>query len=236
MRTRWEDENGEHNVVAPVSLIVTAFAPVTDVTKAPDAAVAADRRAELPAVVRPGAGQESSGRVLPGPGLRTHGRCNAGSRRPKLLKGLFAAVQELNSRDMLLAYHDRSDGGLLAAVAEMIFASRLGVTLTLSGSRVELLKTLFSEEIGAVVQVTKSKLPQVQMVLDRNGIKAEAIGLVDDGGKLVVRSDSKTVLSLDRATMQREWSEMSYRIQALRDNPATAKEEFDRLSTTRTRA
>ena len=92
---------------------------------------------------------------------------------------------------MLLAYHDRSDGGLLATVAEMIFASRMGVTLTLSGSRVQLLKTLFSEEIGAVVQVAKSKLPQVQMVLDRNGIKAEAIGRVNDSGKLVVRSDEE---------------------------------------------
>ncbi len=146
-----------------------------------------------------------------------------------MLKGLFAAVQELNARDMLLAYHDRSDGGLLAAVAEMIFASRLGASLTLSGSRVEMLKQLFSEEIGAVVQVTKSKLPQVQMVLDRNGVKAEAIGLVKDDGKLVVRSDNKNVLEIDRATMQREWAEMSYRIQALRDNPTTAKEEFNCL-------
>ena len=68
---------------------------------------------------------------------------------------------------MLLAYHDRSDGGLLATVAEMVFASRLGVTLTLDGSRIELLKRLFSEEPGAVVQVAKSKLPQVQMVLDK---------------------------------------------------------------------
>jgi phosphoribosylformylglycinamidine synthase len=116
---------------------------------------------------------------------------------------------------------------LLATVAEMIFASRRGVSLTLSGSRVELLKQLFSEEVGAVVQVTKSKLPQVQMVLDRNGIKAEAIGRVDDSGKLVVRSDGKNVLDIDRATMQREWSEMSYRIQALRDSPTTAKEEFE---------
>jgi phosphoribosylformylglycinamidine synthase len=129
----------------------------------------------------------------------------------------------------LLAYHDRSDGGLLATVAEMVFASRLGVTLTLDGSRVELLQRLFSEEPGAVVQVAKSKLPQVQMVLDRNNLKAEAIGLVDNSGKLVVRGDGKTVLSLDRVTMQREWSEMSYRIQALRDNPTTAKEEFDRI-------
>jgi phosphoribosylformylglycinamidine synthase len=78
-------------------------------------------------------------------------------------------------------------------------------------------------------QVAKSKLPQVQMVLDRNNLKAEAIGLVDNSGKLVVRGDGKTVLSLDRVTMQREWSEMSYRIQALRDNPTTAKEEFDRI-------
>jgi phosphoribosylformylglycinamidine synthase len=148
---------------------------------------------------------------------------------PQLLKGLFAAVQELNSRDMLLAYHDRSDGGLLAAVAEMVFASRLGATLTLEGSRVELLRKLFSEELGAVVQVAKSKLQQVQMVLDRNGLNAEAIGLVDDSSKLVVRGDSKTVLELDRVAMQREWSMMSYRIQALRDNPKTAKEEFDRI-------
>ena len=80
---------------------------------------------------------------------------------------------------MLLAYHDRSDGGLLATVAEMMFASRLGVSLQLSGSRKQLLSQLFSEEAGAVVQVAKSKLTQVQMVLDRTGAKATAIGRVE---------------------------------------------------------
>ncbi|MCO4812156.1 MAG: phosphoribosylformylglycinamidine synthase [Gammaproteobacteria bacterium] len=230
MRTRWEDESGEHNVVAPVSLIITAFAPVTDVTKHLTPQLQQTDEPSYLLLFDLGRGKNRlGGSCLAQAYARTGGNV-PDLDDPKLLKGLFSAVQELNSRDMLLAYHDRSDGGLLAAVAEMIFASRLGVTLTLNGSRVELLKTLFSEEIGAVVQVTKSKLPQVQMVLDRNGIKAEAIGLVDDGGKLVVRSDSRTVLSLDRVTMQREWSGMSYRIQALRDNPATAKEEFSRLS------
>ena len=230
MQTRWEGESGEHNVVAPVSLIITAFAPVTDVTKHLTPQLQQTDEPSYLLLFDLGRGKNRlGGSCLAQAYTRTGGNA-PDLDDPKLLKGLFSAVQELNSRDMLLAYHDRSDGGLLAAVAEMIFASRLGVTLTLSGSRVELLKTLFSEEIGAVVQVTKSKLPQVQMVLDRNGIKAEAIGLVDDGGKLVVRSDSRTVLSLDRATMQREWSGMSYRIQALRDNPATAKEEFSRLS------
>ena len=135
----------------------------------------------------------------------------------------FQAVQELNERDMLLAYHDRSDGGLLACVAEMMFASRLGATLLLSGTERGLLEQLFSEEIGAVVQVAKSKLTQVQMLLDRHGIDARAVGRVDEHPVLTVRADDEAVLKLNRRTMQREWSEMSYRIQALRDNPATAK-------------
>jgi phosphoribosylformylglycinamidine synthase len=229
MRTRWEDENGEHNVVAPVSLIVSAFAPVTDVTRHLTPQL---RRTEEPSYLL--LFDLGQGKNRLGTSCLAQAYARTGGATPDLddasqLKGLFAAVQELNDRDMLLAYHDRSDGGLLAVVAEMIFASRLGVTLTLSGSRVDLLKQLFSEEIGAVVQIPKSKLPQAQMVLDRSGVRAEAIGRVDGSGKLVVRSDNENVLEIDRATMQREWSEMSYRIQALRDNPATAKEEFDRI-------
>jgi phosphoribosylformylglycinamidine synthase len=130
---------------------------------------------------------------------------------------------------MLLAYHDRSDGGLFATVAEMIFASRIGVSLSLSGSRVDIIRQLFSEELGAVVQVEKNKLTQVQMVLDRFGVVATAIGKVGGSAKLTVHNDKEVVLELDRATMQREWSELSYRIQALRDNPTTAKQEFDRI-------
>ena len=227
MRTRWEDDNGEHNVVAPVSLIVSAFAPVTDVTKHLTPQLQRPDETSYLLLFDLGQGKNRLGTSCLAQAYTRTGGATPDLDNAEMLKGLFAAVQELNARDMLLAYHDRSDGGLLAVVAEMIFASRLGVSLTLSGSRVDLLKQLFSEEIGAVVQVAKSKLPQVQMVLDRNGIQAEAIGLVDGSGKLVVRSDNKKVLEIDRATIQREWAEMSYRIQALRDNPKTAQEEFD---------
>jgi phosphoribosylformylglycinamidine synthase len=229
MRTRWSDDNGEHNVVAPVSLIVSAFAPVSDVTGHLTPQLRKADEASYLLLVDLGEGRNRLGGSCLAQAYGLAGGQAPDVDNPQLLKGLFAAVQELGSRDMLLAYHDRSDGGLLATVAEMIFAGRQGVTLTLSGSRIELLKRLFSEEIGAVMQVAKSKLPQVQMVLDRNGIKAEAVGLVTDTAKLIVRSDEQTVLEMDRATMQREWSEVSYRIQALRDNPATAKEEFDRV-------
>jgi phosphoribosylformylglycinamidine synthase len=230
MRTRWDDEAGEHNVVAPVSLIVSAFAPVTDVTKHLTPQLRKTEETSYLLLFDLGGGKNRLGTSCLAQAYARTGGATPDLDDPQQLIGMFAAIQELNSRDMLLAYHDRSDGGLFATVAEMIFASRLGVKLTLGGSRVELLQCLFSEEIGAVVQVAKSKLPQVQIVLDRNGVKAEAIGLVDDSGQLEVRdNDGGAVLKLDRATMQREWSEMSYRIQALRDNPTTAKEEFDRL-------
>ncbi|MCH9693132.1 MAG: phosphoribosylformylglycinamidine synthase [Gammaproteobacteria bacterium] len=229
MRTRWQESGQEMQVVAPVSLIVTAFAPVSDVTQhlTPELQDTEDTSYLLHLDLGNGANR-MGGSCLLQAYRRTGGR-TPDLDDPQRLVGFFAAIQEMNSRGMLLAYHDRSDGGLLATVAEMIFASRLGVTLSLEGSNVDLLRQLFNEELGAVVQVEKKKLAQVQMVLDRHGISAEAVGRVEKQASLVVRNGDETVLSLERAAMQREWSEMSYRIQALRDNPTTAKQEFDRI-------
>jgi phosphoribosylformylglycinamidine synthase len=229
MRTRWEDDTGEHQVVAPVSLIVSAFAPVSDITRHLTPQLCHSEEPSYLLLFDLGSGRNRLGGSCLAQAYQRTGGETPDLDDPQALKGFFAAIQELSSRDMLLAYHDRSDGGLFACVAEMIFASRLGISLTLSGPRVELLRQLFSEELGAVVQVAKSKLTQVQMVIDRNGIAATAVGRIEPEPKLTVRSDGQVVLELERVTMQREWSEMSYRIQALRDNPATAREEFDRI-------
>lgn len=229
MRTRWQDDTVTYQVVAPVSLIVSAFAPVSDVTRhlTPQLKTTDERSYLLLFDLGRGANRLGGSCLLQS--YQRTGGSTPDLDDAQLLSGFFAAIQELNSRDMLLAYHDRSDGGLLACVAEMMFAGRLGASLTLSGSRVDLLGQLFSEELGAVVQVAKSKLVQVQMVLDRCGVAATAIGRVERDCRLTVRSDDNVVLAFDRVTMQREWSELSYRMQALRDNPATAKEEFDRI-------
>ena len=229
MRARWEDEDGEHQVVAPVSLIVSAFAPVSDVTRHLTPQLRASEEPTYLLLFDLGGGRNRLGGSCLTQVYRRLGGDTPDLDQPRQLAGFFAAIQELNSRDMLLAYHDRSDGGLLATVAEMVLASRLGVSLALSGSHNELLHALFSEEIGAVVQVEKNKLTQIQMVLDHHDIAATAIGRVEAGARLIVRSDDDIVLDLDRREMQREWSGMSHRIQALRDNPATAKEEFERL-------
>ncbi|MDH3748764.1 MAG: phosphoribosylformylglycinamidine synthase [Gammaproteobacteria bacterium] len=229
LRTRWVEGGDEYQVVAPVSLIVSAFAPVKNIRQHLTPELKSIDEQTYLLLLDLGTGQHRLGGSCLLQAYTRHGGATPDVDDPQALVKLFTAIQELNERGMLLAYHDRSDGGLLATVAEMMFASRLGVSLQLSGRRKRLLRKLFNEEIGVVVQVAKSKLTQVQMVLDRNDIKANAIGRVESGATLTVRSDDQIVLQLDRQTLQRAWSEMSYRIQALRDNPTTAKQEFDRI-------
>ncbi len=227
MRARWQDGDDEYQVVAPVSLIVSAFAPVTDVRRHLTPQL---RRTDEPSYLLLfdlGDGRNRlGGSVL----SQVYGR--SGGEAPDLdeavaLQNFFVAIQELSARGMLLAYHDRSDGGLLATVSEMMFAGRLGVALQFDGTDRELLAQLFSEEAGAVVQVARNQLTQIQMVLDRTGAKATAIGRVTSEQKLVIQSGSQVVTKIERKELQREWSQTSYRIQSRRDNPATAKQEFD---------
>jgi phosphoribosylformylglycinamidine synthase len=229
LRASWNESGNDYHVVAPVSLIVSAFAPVTDVRKHLTPQLQASQDPTYLLLFDLGSGQDRLGGSCLAQAYNRVGGETADLDDPAALQSFFAAIQELNDRDMLLAYHDRSDGGLLATIAEMMFASRLGVSLQLEGSRRQLLGQLFSEEAGAVVQVAKNKLTQVQMVLDRTGARATAIGRVENDPILTVRSGEETVLRLERAQMQREWSAVSYRIQSLRDNPATAREEYDRV-------
>jgi phosphoribosylformylglycinamidine synthase len=229
LRASWNEAGKDYHVVAPVSLIVSAFAPVTDVGRHLTPQLQQSEEPTYLLLLDLGCGKNRLGGSCLAQAYNRAGGETADLDDPQLLKSFFAAIQELNERGMLLAYHDRSDGGLFATVAEMIFAGRLGVSLELDGSRSQLLEQLFSEEPGAVVQVTKNSLTQVQMVLDRTGARASAIGRVEANPVLTVRNSGETVLRLGRAQMQREWSQTSYRIQALRDNPATAREEFDRL-------
>ncbi len=229
MRARWQQDGTEYQVVAPVSLIVSAFAPVSDATRqlTPQLRVT-DEQSYLLLLDLGGARNRLGGSCLAQAFNRVGGEA-PDIDNPAALAGFFAAIQELSSRGMLLAYHDRSDGGLLAAVAEMMFASRLGVSLQLSGTREDMLAQLFSEEAGAVIQVTKGKLAHLQMVLDRHGVSALAVGRVERTPVLTIRGGEAAARRFERKDLQRAWSETGYRIQALRDNPATAKEEFDRI-------
>ena len=148
---------------------------------------------------------------------------------PDRLRSFFNAIQALSSRGLLLAYHDRSDGGLLATVAEMMFAGHQGASLQLPGSDEELLAQLFSEELGAVIQVANDRLAEVHDVLDDCGAGWLDLGAVEADNQLTIYNDDEVVLRIGRVDLQRAWSETTWRMQSLRDNPETAKEEYDRI-------
>jgi phosphoribosylformylglycinamidine synthase len=229
MRARWTDAAGEHQVVAPVSLIVSAFAPVTDIRRHLTPQLRqVDERSHL-LLLDIGEGSNRLGGSCLAQAFERHGGATPDLDFPQRLKSFFNAIQSLNERGLILAYHDRADGGLLATVAEMMFAGRLGASLQLPGSARDMLALLFSEELGGVIQVANSKLAEVHAVLEENGAGWVDIGTVEYDDQLSIYNDDEVVLRLDRIRMQREWSETSYRMQALRDNPQTAKEEFDRI-------
>ncbi|MED5461951.1 MAG: phosphoribosylformylglycinamidine synthase subunit PurQ, partial [Pseudomonadota bacterium] len=145
------------------------------------------------------------------------------------LRSFFDAIQSLLAQGLILAYHDRSDGGLLTTVVEMMFAGRQGASLRLPGSEQDRLAMLFSEELGAVIQVADDSFPVVQALLETNGASWVEIGNVEADDQLTIYGDDEVVLRLSRTELQRTWSETTYRMQALRDNPETAQEEYDRI-------
>ena len=148
------------------------------------------------------------------------------------LAGFFDTTQALNAEGKLLAYHDRSDGGVFATLVEMSFASHLGLTIDLDevvSNRAQVAPALFSEELGAVIQVNESDVAAIVAAYAKVGVAVASIATLSGDDSIRVRFAGETVLEESRINWQRVWSETSYRIQALRDNPESAQQEFDNL-------
>jgi phosphoribosylformylglycinamidine synthase len=148
------------------------------------------------------------------------------------LKAFFNSIQTLNSQNKLLSYHDRSDGGLLATVTEMMFASRIGVSLSLDELNDDVLSVLFNEELGAVLQIRACDYEEVISLFNESGLSlcTSLIGKIRNDQQLTISMGNNLIYSASRAKLQTIWSEVSYRMQALRDNPVCAKQQFDRIS------
>ncbi|MGH8195713.1 MAG: phosphoribosylformylglycinamidine synthase, partial [Woeseiaceae bacterium] len=229
MQASWTDSTGNHRVVAPVSLIVSAFAPVVDVGRHLTPQLRFVNEPSWLLLVDLAEGANRLGGSCLAQAYERQGGATPDLDYPERLKGFFRAVQELLRQQSILAYHDRSDGGLLATVAEMMFAGRLGASLRLAGSEQDVLGQLFSEELGAVLQVTDGRLALVRATLERYGVGWVDVGRVEYDDQLTIYNDDEVIARFDRTALQRAWSETSYRLQALRDNPDSALQEFDRI-------
>jgi phosphoribosylformylglycinamidine synthase len=233
MKTTWRDAGGEHAVIAPVSLIVSAFAPVQDARSTLTPELDLSQPSRLLLIDLGGGKNRLGGSCWAQVHLRSGGS-PADLDSPGLLSALFAALRELKDQGLILAYHDRSDGGLLVTLLEMAFAAHCGLRIDL-GAAADTIAACFSEELGAVVQVPQARVAEAQRILQRHGLGALArdIGEPAAGDEVLLSADGNLVYSGSRIALHRRWSEVSFRLQALRDNPQCAQEEYSRLEDAR---
>jgi phosphoribosylformylglycinamidine synthase len=232
MRTVWTTTAGStEKMTAPVSLIASAFAPVSDVrrTVTPDLKLDSSSRLIL---IDLGRGRNRlGGSVL----ALTHNQ--VGDTPPDLdepddLVNAFNAVQQLVREELLLAYHDRSDGGLFVTLAEMCFGARCGIALDLDRLGSDPLPILFAEELGAVLQVGKVAVGHVMQVLEAHhlGGQTHEIGGLTADRTMSIRHRGRTIFNEKVLALNRAWSELTYRMQARRDHPECVAQEFENLS------
>ena len=232
MKTVWETGHAQRSVTSPVSLIVTAFAPVTDVRRTLTPVLKRDRGDSELILVDLGQGKNRLGASALAQVYAGLGDEAPDVNEASALKGFFEAMQTLNAENRILAYHDRSDGGLLVTLMEMAFAGHLGLEIQLETLGPDPLAALFAEELGGVVQVKQSDRARViERLAAIPGLDGHlhVLGRPRAGDELVFAHGETTLLRGERRAYQRLWSETSWRMQALRDDPRCALEEYDRI-------
>ncbi len=231
MKTVWEEGGEPRAVTAPLSLIVTAFAPVTDVRRTLTPQLRRDRGDSALLLIDLGKGRNRLGGSALAQVYKQIGHHAPDLDDPRAMKAFFALVQELNRDGLLLAYHDRSDGGLLVTLCEMAFAGHCGLDVDLAGLGEDAVAALFAEELGAVVQVRAGDLETVRERLKAAGLgrHSHVLGGPTDDDRLRFRQGDRLLFEAARGELHRAWSETSFRMQALRDNPECARQEYDRL-------
>ena len=234
MRTAWRDADGDKSVTAPLSLVITAFAPVQDVRNTVTPQLRTDAGETDLILIDLGRSQNRLGGSALAQVFKQIGDVPADLDDAEDLKAFFAVIQGLMADQKLLAYHDRSDGGLFVTLSEMAFAAHAGIDIQLDSlvnEPSEVIAALFAEELGAVIQVSRDDTEFVLAQLTAAGLGdcTQVLGAPNADGQLNFMLEDSAVLQLGRIEAQRWWAETSFRIQALRDNSACAEQEFDNL-------
>ena len=228
MRTAWQDHGSPRSVMAPVSLIVSAFALVEDVGAVLTPQLQTGEASVL-LLVDLGGGRARLGGSCLAQVFGRHGGPTPDLDDAGLIRSLFDAIAALCDARQVLAMHDRADGGLFATLAEMSFTARVGLEIELPpGDNVALLRDLFNEELGVVVQVRLADLADVQALFARHGLASatRVVGRVvtEDPDRLTIRQGGLPALELSRRELHSQWSDLTGRMQALRDDPHLARE------------
>jgi phosphoribosylformylglycinamidine synthase len=233
MKTSWVEDGDNKSVTSPLSLIISAFAPVSDVRRTLTPQLRTDLGETGLIFVDLADGADRLGGSILAQVYQQLGDEVPDIDDPMVLRECFGIIQQLNADNMILAYHDRSDGGLLVTLLEMAFAGRCGLNIQLNEwakTRDDLIPCLFAEELGMMLQVRQADIDSALARFDRSSIKAGLVGTIREDQEIIVSWRDEDVLKGQRGSFQRWWAETSYRIQRLRDNPDCADEEFAEIT------
>lgn len=228
MKTTWQENGESKQVTSPLSLVISAFARVEDVRKTVTPQLRTDKGDSRLLLIDLGEGKNRLGATALAQVYKQLGDKPADVVDVAKLKGFYDAIQQLVQQEKLLAYHDRSDGGLIVTLAEMAFAGHCGVDVQIDSLGDDALTALFNEELGAVIQVRTADLAVVNAILAQHGLSAVShdLGSVTDGDAFVIRNQNGVVLQQSRNQLRGIWAELTHQMQRLRDNPACADQEF----------
>jgi phosphoribosylformylglycinamidine synthase len=230
MKTVWEEGAQKKAVTAPISLVVTAFAATSDARKTLTPQLRTDLGETKLILLDLGNGKNRMGGSALAQVYAATDNQAPDVENPSQLSAYFKSIQNLNAASKLLAYHDRSDGGLFATVVEMAFAARCGLELDITALAGDVAAILYNEELGAVLQVRADEADAIVATLKAAvGDCVHVLGTVANHGDIVIKQAGQTVYSASRVELHRAWSATTYQMQKLRDNPACAQQEYDRI-------
>jgi phosphoribosylformylglycinamidine synthase len=232
MKTVWQQDGECREMTAPLSLIVSAFAPVRDARKTLTPQLRTDLGDSDLILVDLGCGRNRLGGSALAQVYRQLGDRVPDLDDPDMLRALFTVVQELNDECLVIACHDRADGGLFTTLCEMAFAGRCGLDIDLAGLSADDLAVLFNEELGVVLQVRHSDSDDVLNRLEQAGLGecCQIIGTVSEGDRIRIVHGARPVFSASRVQLHQAWSSTTLQMQSLRDEPACAAEEHARIA------
>ncbi|MBS0057161.1 phosphoribosylformylglycinamidine synthase [Yersinia sp. Marseille-Q3913] len=227
MKTRWQEGDEQREMTSPLSLVITAFARIEDVRHTVTPQLSTDKGDNALLLIDLGAGHNALGATALTQVYRQLGDKPADVRDVQQLAGFFNAMQRLVADQLLLAYHDRSDGGLLVTLAEMAFAGHCGIDVDIHSQGNDSLAVLFNEELGAVIQVSAEQRGAVEKVLADHGLAncVHYLGRAVEGDTFAIRRGTELVYSEKRSTLRLWWAETTWQMQRLRDNPDCADQE-----------
>jgi len=232
MKSTWYEKGEKKEMTSPLSLIVSAFAPSTDIRCVLTPQLRTDMGDTDLILFDLGQGRNRLGGSALTQVYNTTGIEAPDLNNADLFKNFFQIIQTLRQENLLLAYHDRSDGGLLTTVAEMAFAGRTGVDLHLDAIGDDALSILFTEELGAVIQIKREHRKAVELAIAQENLSSVCymIGNLNDDMHLHISSQQQTILDKPILELQQIWSETSYQLASLRDNPDCTNQAFDAIN------